>query len=201
MPLSKVLFKNKAWLLIIIFCLAASLTITSGVFASDDRAAPASPNDGAFAGAILVGLLGGGAGTAIGSPLGYFGMGALIGAEAGAFGGALIGAGQKSNRQGNDTDLSRPSEPSRWTVSEEALVFDRVGTAKWVLVERVPGATPFIRVPTTPSSPALNGSDLNQGYAPGLRLGLDYHADHNHDLLLSFFLHRHLGLCQIRWTG
>ena len=185
--MSKVVSKNKMWLVIIIFCLAASLPITSGVFASDDRTAPTPSDKDAFVGAILVGLLGGGAGAAIGSPLGYFGMGALIGAEAGAFGGALIGAGQKSNRQGNDTDLSRPSEPSRWTISEEALVFDRVGTAKWVLVERVPGATPFIRVPTTPSSPALNSTDLNQGYAPGLRLGLDYHADYNHDLLLSFF--------------
>jgi hypothetical protein len=179
MPLSKVIFKNKAWLLIIIFCLIANLTITSVLFASDDRTAPASPNDGAFAGAILVGLLGGGAGAAIGSPLGYFGMGALIGAEAGAFEGALIGAGQKSNQQEN--------KPSQWTVSEEALIFDRVGTAKWVLVERVPADTKFLSVPTTPSTPALNSTDLNQGYAPGMRLGLDYHVDSSHDLLLSFF--------------
>ena len=184
---SKVISKNKAWLVIIIFCLAAALTITSSVFASDDRTAPTPSDKDAFAGAILVGLLGGGAGAAIGSPLGYFGMGALIGAEAGAFGGALIGAQQKSNRRGNDTDLSQSSQLSRWSVSEEALVFDRVGTAKWVFVERVPGATHFLSVPTTTSAPAFNSSDFNQGYAPGMRLGLDYHVDSDHDLLLSFF--------------
>lgn len=169
MPLSKA---------IIIFCLATSLTITSSVFASDDRLVSAPSDKDAFAGAILVGLLGTGAGAAIGSPLGYFGMGALIGAEAGAFGGALLGAGQKTNRS---------SQSSQWTVSEEALIFDRVGTAKWVLVERVPGSTPFIRVPTTGSNPVLNSTDLDQGFAPGLRLGLDYHVDHNYNLSLSFF--------------
>ena len=176
--MSKLISKNKTFLVIIIFCLVATLTITSSVFASDDRTDPTTYDNAAFAGAILVGLLGAGGGTAIGSPLGYFGMGALIGAEAGAFGGALIGAQQKSNR---------PSQFSQWTVSEEALVFDRVGTAKWVLVERVPGATPFLSVPTTPGVPVLNSADLNQGYAPGLRLGVNYHVDSNYDLSLSFF--------------
>ena len=31
---------------------------------------------------------------------------------------------------GNDTDSSRSSQPPRWTISAEAIVFDRVGTAK-----------------------------------------------------------------------
>lgn len=174
----KIISKNKTRLVIIIFCLVATLTIPSGVFASDDRTDATPSDNAAFAGAILAGLLGGGAGTAIGSSLGYFGMGALIGAEACAFGGALIGAQQKSNQS---------YQYSQWTVSEEALIFDRVGTAKWVLVERVPGATPFLSVPTTPSTPVFNSGDFNQGYAPGLKLGLDYHVDHNYDLLLSFF--------------
>ena len=167
MPLSKV----------IIICLTASLTITSSVFASGDRTAPTPSNDGAFAGAILVGLLGAGGGTAIGCPLGHVGMGALIGAEAGAFAGALIGARQQA----------RSPRSSQWAVSEEALIFDRVGTAKWTLVERVAGGVPFPFVPAASSIPALNSTDLNQGFAPGLRLGVDYHVDHSHDLSLSFF--------------
>ena len=90
MLLSKVIFKNKAWLVIIVFCLAAALTITSGVFASDDRAAPTSSNNGALIGLTLGGLLGAGGGTAIGSPYGHAGNGAIMGAEAGALGGAII---------------------------------------------------------------------------------------------------------------
>ena len=162
---------------IIIFCLAATFTTTSSLFASDDRAVPASPNDGALAGAILVGLLSAGGGAAIGCPLGHVGMGALIGAEAGAFAGALIGVRQQE----------KPPRSSQWSVSEETLVFDRVGTAKWTLVERVAGGVPFPFVPAASSIPALNSTDLKQGFAPGLRLGVDYRVDRNHDLSLSFF--------------
>ncbi len=174
--MSKAIRGKTALPVTIIFCLIFCLTIPSYVFAENDRTVYS--NDNAFAGAILGGLLGAGAGTAIGCPLGYFGMGALIGTEAGAFGGALLGARQKSNRS---------PQPSQWTVSQEALIFDRVGTAKWVLVERVSGTTPFLLVPTTPSNPALNSTDLDQGFAPGMRLGLDYHVDRKHDLLFSFF--------------
>jgi hypothetical protein len=31
------------------------------------------------------------------------------------------------------------SHPLRWSLSAEAIIFDRVGTAKYALVERVPG--------------------------------------------------------------
>ena len=79
------------------------------------------------------------------------------------------------------------SKPPRWTVSAEALVFDRVGTAKWTLVERVPGAVSFANVPNTSGTPALNSTDLNQGFSPGFRLGADYHVDSNYDLESSFF--------------
>ena len=185
MPLLKIIFKNKAWLVIIVFCLAAALTITSGVFASDDRAAPPPSNNGTLIGLTLGGLLGGGGGTAIGSPFGHAGTGAIMGAEAGAIGGALIGALIGAQQQA--TDSSRPSQPPRWTFSEEAIVFDRVGTAKRVLVERVSGATPFISVPTTPSSPVLNSTDLSQGYSAGMRIGAAYHVNSKDDLSLSFF--------------
>ncbi len=83
---------------------------------------------------------------------------------------------------GNDTDSSRSSHPPRWTVSAEAIVFDRIGTANRTLVERVPGFVSFVNVPTTPGAPALNSTDLNQGFSPGFRLGVTYHVDSNYDL-------------------
>ena len=183
--MSNVTLKNKAWLVIIIFCLADSLIISSSVFASDEQ------EKDALIGLTLGGLLGGGGGAAIGSPSGHAGNGAIIGAEAGALGGALIGAfigaWQQASQQGNDTDSSRPSQPPRWTISEEAIIFDRVGTDKWTLVERVAGATPFAAIPATAGNQALNSTDLNQGFSAGMRLGLDYHADPKNDLSLSFF--------------
>ncbi len=87
----------------------------------------------------------------------------------------------------NEAESSWPSRPPRWTVSAEAVIFDRVGTADRTLVERVPGVVPFANIPGTPGAPALNSSDLNQGFSPGFRLGLTYHADSNYGLELSFF--------------
>ncbi len=87
----------------------------------------------------------------------------------------------------NDADSSRSSRPPRWTVSAETIIFDRVGTASRTLVERVPGDVSFAKVPTTPGTPALNSTDLSQGFSPGFRVGVTYHADPNYGLELSFF--------------
>ena len=84
---------------------------------------------------------------------------------------------------GIDTQTATP----RWTVSAETIVLDRVGTAKTLLVERVPGTVRFIDILDTSGTPALNSTDLNQGFTTGFRLGAAYHTDSNHDLLLSFF--------------
>ena len=96
-------------------------------------------------------------------------------------------ADAKKDAGRNDADSSQPSHPPRWTISAEAIVFDRVGTANRTLVERVPGAVSFDKIPTTPGTPALNSTDLNQGFSPGFRLGATYHADPKYDLELSFF--------------
>lgn len=82
---------------------------------------------------------------------------------------------------------TKSSHPSRCTLSAEAIVFDRVGAAKYTLVERVPGSTYFFEIPTTPGEPALNSKNLKQHFSPGFRLGATYHGDSNNDLLLSFF--------------
>jgi|GEM_PF-314995 len=88
---------------------------------------------------------------------------------------------------GNDRDSSRSCRPPRWTVSAEAIALDRVGTADRTLVERVPGAVSFANVPTTPGAPALNSTDLDQGFSTGLKLGVTYQIDSNRDVELSFF--------------
>jgi hypothetical protein len=64
---------------------------------------------------------------------------------------------------------------------------DRVGGASRTLVERVPGTVSFAKVPNTPGIQALNSNDLNQGFSPGLRLGLIRHGDSSFDLELSYF--------------
>jgi hypothetical protein len=75
----------------------------------------------------------------------------------------------------------------RWTFSAEALGFGRVGTAKYTLVERVPGAVLFRMIPLTPGTPALNSTDLKQDFSPGFGLGAIYHVDSNREVSLSFF--------------
>jgi hypothetical protein len=87
----------------------------------------------------------------------------------------------------SEADASRSSHPRRWTFSAQTIVFDRVGTANRTLVERVPGNVSFAKTPTTPGAPALNSADLNQGFSPGFRVGVTYHADSNCALELSFF--------------
>jgi len=93
---------------------------------------------------------------------------------------ALISPGTAGAAQSNQSI-------DRWTLSAETIFFERVGTADRTLVERVPGAVPFIQVPTTPGQSALNSTDLNQGFSPGLRLGVTYQAASNLGLKLSFF--------------
>lgn len=83
--------------------------------------------------------------------------------------------------------VSRSSLPARWTVSAEALILERTGTADRTLVERVPGSVAFGKVPYTAGAQALDSTDLDQGFSSGFRLGATYHADSNCGLELSFF--------------
>jgi len=79
------------------------------------------------------------------------------------------------------------SHHPRLTLSAEAIVFDRVGTATYTLVERVPGTAYFLDIPATSGSLALKSTNLKQGFSPGYRLGAAYRFDSNHDVLFSFF--------------
>jgi hypothetical protein len=66
---------------------------------------------------------------------------------------------------------------SRWTVSADAVVDQRDGTAPRTLVERLPGTTPFNAVPSTPGAPALNSTDLVQALKTGVRASVRYRLD------------------------
>ena len=192
----------KTWSIVIIFCLAANSTMTPSVFAREDQkpsvkatisvpdaASDASPafNIDALIGAMS-GLLGGGVGAIVGAACGHTDTNALIGTGAGVLGGIVLGAWQQAMEQRKNP--SRSLRPPRWTISEEALVFDRIGTAKWPLVDRVPGEVPFSQVSTTRGTPALNSTDLHQGFSTALRLEAAYHVNSKYDLSISYF---HLG--------
>ena len=86
----------------------------------------------------------------------------------------------------NATDSSGSSLPSRWTVSAETLIFDRVGTAARTLVERTPGSVAFNQTPYASGVQALNSTDLDQGFSPGFRLDATYQVDSNYSLEMSF---------------
>lgn len=94
---------------------------------------------------------------------------------------------EQSRIDTGSADSSRSAHYPRWTVSAEAIVLDRVGSADRTLVERVPGSVSFAKVPSTPGTPALNSTDLNQGFAPGMRLGVTCQVAPNYGLELSFF--------------
>ncbi len=86
------------------------------------------------------------------------------------------------------SSAAQPESPKspRWTLSAEALVLDRVGTARRVLVEKVPGSEHFANVSSAVSNPALNSTDLEQGYTPGFRLGAAYRFNPKYDISVSY---------------
>jgi hypothetical protein len=96
-------------------------------------------------------------------------------------------ADQAQGAGGNDVDSSQASRSPRWTVSADCIILDRVGGANQTLVERVPGTVPFDNVAATSGIQALNSNNLNQGFAPGLKLGLIRHGDSDFDVELSYF--------------
>ena len=94
----------------------------------------------------------------------------------------------QSQAAGRDaTGSSRSENPPRWTVSAEAIILDKIGSTDRTLVSRVPGVLPFNQVSNTPGAPALNSQRLNQGFAPGPKLGLIYNIDSGFGLELSYF--------------
>ena len=90
-----------------------------------------------------------------------------------------------------DTAVDRPLESvccplcsSRWTVSTDFIILDRIGTFNQTIVERVPLHEDPLKI-TGPE--ALNSSDLQQGFAGGPKLDLIRHGDSGYDLELSYF--------------
>ena len=77
---------------------------------------------------------------------------------------------------------------SRWTVSTEAIVLERIGGGvSRALIERVPGSVPFGQVPTTPGVEVFNSSQFQQGFSAGPKVDLIYHGDSGYSAELSYF--------------
>ncbi len=95
--------------------------------------------------------------------------------------------GQSQAFNNDNTGFLPTGIPSRWTVSTEAIIFERLGSADRILVERVPGTVPFSKVPDTPGIQALNSDDFHQGFSTGPKIGVIYHGDSGFDLQSSYF--------------
>jgi hypothetical protein len=78
--------------------------------------------------------------------------------------------------------------PSRWTVSADSLLLERLGTANQTLVSTYPGVpSPTTQFVVGQGTDRLNSDDLVQGFAVGPKLGLTHHGDNGYDLEFSLF--------------
>jgi hypothetical protein len=90
----------------------------------------------------------------------------------------------QAQRAGYDLGGCQAYRCPRWTAAADFIILDRIGNANQTLVERVPlNKDPF----NTAGVEALNGSDFQQGFAGGPRLGLLRHGDGGYDVELSYF--------------
>lgn len=87
----------------------------------------------------------------------------------------------------SQTQTGKPESASRWTVSAEAIGLTRIGGADRTLVERVPGAVPFLLTATTPGVEAFNGDDFPQVFSAGPEITLIYHDESGYGAELSYF--------------
>jgi hypothetical protein len=78
-------------------------------------------------------------------------------------------------------------EASRWSVSVEAMVLDRLGGVNRTLVERLPGTTPFFRTFIDTGPEAFNSNQFEPGFSAGPKIGLIYRADPRYGVELSYF--------------
>jgi hypothetical protein len=90
------------------------------------------------------------------------------------------------------TPVGRSDSTSRWTVSAEAIVLERLGGVNQTLVARVPGSVPFFNPPsydtfTYPGTEAFNSSQFQQGFSAGPKISLMYHGGSGYGVELSYF--------------
>ncbi len=76
---------------------------------------------------------------------------------------------------------------SRWTVSVEAIVLERIGGVNRTLVERVPGSEPFDKTLIDTGPEAFNSSQFQQGVSAGPKIDLIYRSDAGYGVELSYF--------------
>ncbi len=83
--------------------------------------------------------------------------------------------------------INQQTDASRWTVSVEAIVLERVGGVNRTLVERVAGAEPFYRTFTDTGPEAFNSSQFQQGFFAGPKIDLIYRADSGYGAEVAYF--------------
>ena len=74
----------------------------------------------------------------------------------------------------------------RWVVSAEAIGLWRLAGANQTLVERVPGATPFINTQTASGDEAFNANQF-QTFSVGPKVSVAYHDDSGYGAELAYF--------------
>jgi hypothetical protein len=83
--------------------------------------------------------------------------------------------------------VDRPEAASRWTVSVEAIVLERIGGVNRTLVERVPGSEPFYRTFIDTGPEAFNSNQFQQGFSAGPKIDLIHRGDSGYGVELSYF--------------
>ncbi len=83
--------------------------------------------------------------------------------------------------------VDQPEGASKWTVSVEAIVLDRIGGVSRTLVERVPGTEPFDRTFTDTGAQVFNSNQFQQGFSAGPKVDLIYRGDSGYGVELSYF--------------
>lgn len=82
---------------------------------------------------------------------------------------------------------AEPESPARWILSIEAIALQRTASVNRTLVERVPGAVPFIATFTTPGTEAFNSNQFRQGLSVGPKISLRYRYDSDYSIEASYF--------------
>lgn len=91
--------------------------------------------------------------------------------------------GPPTHGGGCDLCYCSPCYAPRWIASADCIIFDRIGSAPYALVQTVPHDQPY----TNPGTEVLDANDLHCDFAAGPKLDLTRHGDNGYDLELSYF--------------
>ena len=112
---------------------------------------------------------------------------ATTGSGEGSFPSLSEAAGLSQDAGIGDVEFGMPG-CSRWTISADAILLERLGTAHQTLVSTYPGVpSPSTQFVVGQGTDRLYSDDLVHGFALGPKLDVMYHGDHGYDLEFAFF--------------